>query len=110
MKGVAAIILCHNHPSGDPSPSVDDIALTKRLADAGRTLGIGVLDHIIIGKPGHSLSFCDQGLGSRLRETLFHISGTQWQYHTESIPASLRRKKAPKENKGGEAVAVAAQP
>lgn len=45
----AAIILIHNHPSGDPSPSKEDVAVTTRLVEAGRILGIGVLDHIIIG-------------------------------------------------------------
>jgi DNA repair protein RadC len=45
----AAIIVAHNHPSGDPSPSREDIQLTARLADAGRILGIPVRDHIIVG-------------------------------------------------------------
>jgi DNA repair protein RadC len=45
----AAVILVHNHPSGDPQPSQDDIRVTKRLREAGRLLGIEVLDHIIIG-------------------------------------------------------------
>jgi len=46
----ASIILLHNHPSGDPEPSADDIAITKRLKEAGKTLGIDVLDHIIFGQ------------------------------------------------------------
>jgi DNA repair protein RadC len=45
----AAIVLVHNHPSGDPTPSSDDVATTKRLLDAGKLLGIDVLDHVIIG-------------------------------------------------------------
>ncbi len=45
----AAVILFHNHPSGDPTPSHEDITLTKRLAEAGEILGIEILDHIIIG-------------------------------------------------------------
>ncbi|MFP3975727.1 MAG: JAB domain-containing protein, partial [Dehalococcoidia bacterium] len=45
----AAIILVHNHPSGDPSPSKDDIELTKRVVQAGKILEIEVLDHVIIG-------------------------------------------------------------
>ena len=45
----ASIILIHNHPSGDPSPSREDIAVTNRLVEAGKILGIEVLDHIIIG-------------------------------------------------------------
>lgn len=48
-EAAAAIILVHNHPSGDPSPSKDDIELTKRLIEAGNLMGIEVLDHIIIG-------------------------------------------------------------
>ncbi len=45
----AAIILVHNHPSGDPTPSREDLEVTKRLAEGGKLLGIEVLDHIIIG-------------------------------------------------------------
>jgi DNA repair protein RadC len=45
----AAIVLFHNHPSGDPTPSPDDVALTRRLADAGEIMGIEVLDHLILG-------------------------------------------------------------
>jgi DNA repair protein RadC len=49
-----AIIIVHNHPSGDPSPSQQDIRLTRDLADAGRHLGITLHDHVIIGAHGHS--------------------------------------------------------
>lgn len=59
--GSAAIILVHNHPSGDSTPSRQDIAITKDICEAGRTLGIAVHDHIIIGKDGHT-SFRSQGL------------------------------------------------
>lgn len=52
--GSAAIILVHNHPSGDPSPSKADIDLTRRIAEAGKLLGIAVHDHIIIGTQGHA--------------------------------------------------------
>lgn len=48
-KGVARIIVGHNHPSGDPEPSHADITLTERLAKAGDILGISLLDHVIIG-------------------------------------------------------------
>lgn len=48
-RSAASIILAHNHPSGDPAPSTDDIELTKRLIEAGELLGISILDHIIIG-------------------------------------------------------------
>lgn len=48
-NSAAAVILLHNHPSGDPTPSREDIQLTQRLVEAGELLGITVLDHIIIG-------------------------------------------------------------
>ena len=48
MKGVASLMMIHNHPSGDSSPSGDDIDLTKRMVEAGKILGIEILDHIII--------------------------------------------------------------
>jgi DNA repair protein RadC len=44
----AGIVLFHNHPSGDPAPSVDDVALTRRMVDAGEVMGIEVLDHLIL--------------------------------------------------------------
>jgi DNA repair protein RadC len=52
--GSAAIILVHNHPSGDPSPSRADIDITRKVVEAGKRLGISVHDHIIIGASGHS--------------------------------------------------------
>jgi len=51
--GSAAIILVHNHPSGDPTPSRADIDLTRRIADAAKRLGVTLHDHIIIGAQGH---------------------------------------------------------
>ena len=48
-RNSAAVVLVHNHPSGDPEPSADDIELTRRLMAGGKLLGIEVLDHIIIG-------------------------------------------------------------
>lgn len=59
--GSASLILVHNHPSGDPSPSKQDIEITRQIIDAGKRLGIGVHDHIIIGASGHS-SLRAQGL------------------------------------------------
>lgn len=56
-----AIILCHNHPSGDPTPSREDIALTEKLVGIGKTLDVRVLDHIILTRDG-SLSLVDAGL------------------------------------------------
>lgn len=49
-----AILLVHNHPSGDPTPSADDLILTSRLEDAGKTVGIEVLDHIVVARHGAS--------------------------------------------------------
>ena len=46
----AAVILCHNHPSGDPTPSAEDLRVTRQLIDAGKVIGIRVLDHVIIGR------------------------------------------------------------
>lgn len=48
-RSAASVILIHNHPSGDPTPSMEDINITKRLIESGRLLGIEVMDHIIIG-------------------------------------------------------------
>lgn len=59
-SSAAAIILSHNHPSGDPSPSREDIAVTQRLQKAGKILDIPVLDHIIIGE-GRFVSMKEQG-------------------------------------------------
>jgi DNA repair protein RadC len=59
---LAAVIVAHNHPSGDPSPSPEDIAVTRALVEAGRLLDIEVLDHLIIGKDRH-LSLRQAGLG-----------------------------------------------
>lgn len=50
------IIICHNHPSGNPEPSKDDDAITAKLVDAGRIIGIEVLDHIIVGNPSTATS------------------------------------------------------
>jgi DNA repair protein RadC len=49
LARAAAIVLFHNHPSGDPEPSADDLALTRRLAAAGSLMGIEVLDHLVLG-------------------------------------------------------------
>lgn len=59
-EGAAAVILVHNHPSGDPSPSAEDRAVTRQLAGAGRTLGIPVLDHVIVGD-GRWAALSDEG-------------------------------------------------
>ena len=49
-SATAAVVLAHNHPSGDPTPSTDDIAVTRQLVDAGKVVDIKVLDHVVVGK------------------------------------------------------------
>ncbi len=61
LSNAAAIILVHQHPSGDATPSREDIAITKRLKEAGEVMGIAVLDHIIVGD-GEYTSFVERGL------------------------------------------------
>lgn len=53
-EGAAAILLVHNHPSGDPAPSAEDRAVTRQLGEAGRALGIPVLDHVVVGRAGYT--------------------------------------------------------
>jgi DNA repair protein RadC len=60
MSSAAAILLVHNHPTGDPTPSREDLDITRRLKEAGDLLGIKLLDHIIIGES--YVSFVEQGL------------------------------------------------
>ena len=62
----AAVILAHNHPSGDPTPSLEDLRVTRQLVEASRILGIRVIDHVILGRetdqrPGH-FSLREKGL------------------------------------------------
>ena len=57
----AAIVLCHNHPSGDPAPSTDDRSVTEQLVAAGKLLDMPVVDHVIIGR-GRYTSFAEAGL------------------------------------------------
>jgi len=61
-KNATALIVVHNHPSGDPTPSPDDVAVTRELVKAGETIDVKVLDHIIIGQ-GRHVSMKERGLG-----------------------------------------------
>ncbi len=61
VQSSASILLVHNHPSGDPEPSEEDLSITRRLVQAGDLLGIGVLDHVIVASRGH-VSFRDRQL------------------------------------------------
>ena len=68
IDSAAAIILVHNHPSGDTTPSAEDLRVTRQLVEASRILGIRVLDHIIVaregeGRPGY-LSIRENGLAT----------------------------------------------
>jgi DNA repair protein RadC len=59
----ASIIVSHNHPSGDPTPSPEDVRVTENLVQAGKLLDIAVLDHIVIGEDGRYVSLKERGLG-----------------------------------------------
>ncbi len=59
-EAAAAVIFVHNHPSGDPTPSREDIEITRRLREVGDLMGVRVLDHIVVGK-GRYVSFVDDG-------------------------------------------------
>lgn len=59
--GAASLIVGHNHPSGDPQPSHEDIDVTKRLSEVGKTVGIELLDHVIIGHSGRFISLKEKG-------------------------------------------------
>ncbi len=61
-KNASAIIVAHNHPSGDPTPSPDDVAVTRAILQAGKLLDIDVLDHLVIGQ-GRWVSLKERGLG-----------------------------------------------
>lgn len=60
-RNAAAIIVAHNHPSGDPTPSPDDIAVTRAIVQAGKLLDVGVLDHLVIGA-GRFISLKERGV------------------------------------------------
>jgi DNA repair protein RadC len=60
--GCASVIVVHNHPSGDPSPSPEDVAVTRQIVEAGKLLNIDVLDHLIIGQTRY-VSLKERGLG-----------------------------------------------
>jgi DNA repair protein RadC len=59
-EAAAAIVLVHNHPSGDPSPSAQDREVTRRLEEAGEIMGIRVVDHVVVAEGGY-YSFCEAG-------------------------------------------------
>lgn len=61
LHSAASVVLVHNHPSGDPEPSEEDLSITRRLVQVGDLVGIGVLDHVIVGTRGY-VSFRDRQL------------------------------------------------
>lgn len=61
LANSASIIVCHNHPSGDPDPSQEDLSVTERLVAAGKVLGIAMLDHVILGERRY-VSLRERGL------------------------------------------------
>jgi proteasome lid subunit RPN8/RPN11 len=61
LYGAAAVVFVHNHPSGDPAPSPEDIDITRRLKEVGDVMGVRVLDHVVLGD-GRSFSFSDKGM------------------------------------------------
>ena len=61
VNGAAAVILVHNHPSGDPTPSRQDVDLTARLREVGDLVGITVLDHVIVAAEGCWASMAERG-------------------------------------------------
>ena len=61
LLGAAGCIVFHNHPSGDPTPSAEDLAFTRRLAEAGEIVGIRLVDHLVLGGPGRWLSLRERG-------------------------------------------------
>jgi DNA repair protein RadC len=61
LHSAASVVLVHNHPSGDPTPSAEDVAITERLRQVGEIMGVRVLDHVVIGH-GRYVSFADEGM------------------------------------------------
>ena len=70
----AALIFAHNHPSGDPAPSSDDMAITRKLIQACDLMGITVHEHLIIGADGY-FSFADHGHMARLKGEVTETAG-----------------------------------
>ena len=60
IVGAAAVVVFHNHPSGDPTPTAEDVLLTRRMRDAGQVLGIEMLDHVVLSDTGY-VSLRDRG-------------------------------------------------
>jgi DNA repair protein RadC len=61
LNGAATVVLFHNHPSGDPTPSAEDLMFTRRMADAGEVVGVKLADHLIVGTGGRWCSLRERG-------------------------------------------------
>jgi DNA repair protein RadC len=61
LRGAAGIVLFHTHPSGDPSPSLEDLAFTRRMAEAGDAVGVRLIDHLILGSTARWVSLKERG-------------------------------------------------
>jgi DNA repair protein RadC len=61
LSGAAGVVLWHTHPSGDPSPSREDLAFTRRMDRAGEVVGVELVDHLVIGEGGRFVSLKDRG-------------------------------------------------
>ena len=87
LRNAAALIFCHNHPSGDPEPSLADRELTRDLVVGAHALGIKVLDHIIVGRGEGYFSFADKGLldDYGLAASLGHVQEDPRDYDDEPI-------------------------
>lgn len=72
MHGAAAIVIGHNHPSGDPTPSQDDINVTETILKAGAIVGVKVLDHIVVGEDNKFTSLREQCIQKLWLDNNFH--------------------------------------
>ena len=61
LRDAAGLVLFHTHPSGDPAPSAEDLAFTRRLARSGELLGVRLVDHLIVGSPSAYVSLRERG-------------------------------------------------
>lgn len=61
LQGASSVVLFHTHPSGDPTPSLEDLAFTRRMAEAGEAVGISLADHLILGSTGRWVSLRERG-------------------------------------------------
>jgi DNA repair protein RadC len=76
-SGAAAMIVVHNHPSGNPEPGREDIALTRVLVDGATLLSLRVLDHIVVGRGGQYTSFVERGIMPQPRVPAFSGLGDE---------------------------------